>query len=175
MRYSVQPKIKKNNPVTATKTEVWLFWTKRTRVEKPGSLSQDPKPTSVKRQLCVHAWERGGIKLHRLSEGTVISRALVKNQSAELFNYSITLCHTAFRDAWRLRAERRGKGCVIPGTRARPDAVQLQELYFALLLVTERHLLAPHLRGLAPLRCTPTVVMNKTIGGWLFNLFRNKP
>lgn len=34
-----------------------------------------------------------------LSEGTVISRAFAKNQSAELFNYSITFCHTAFRAA----------------------------------------------------------------------------
>lgn len=54
-----------------------------------------------------------GIELQRLSEGTVISRALAKNWSAELLNYSITFCRAAFRDVWQPSASAALRVCVI--------------------------------------------------------------
>lgn len=53
-----------------------------------------------------------------LSEGTGISRAFIKNQRAELFNYSVTFCHTAFRAALSqepglTKLPSSSKGCVL--------------------------------------------------------------
>lgn len=94
------------------------------------------------RDSCVR---KMGIEQHWPSQGTVISRALVKNWSDELFSYSITFYQVAFRDSWHLSA---------PSTAISLQS-GLQRLYFALLLLTKIFLLAQYLRWLAPLHSTP--------------------
>lgn len=115
-----------------------------------------------------------GIELHQLSEGRVISRALLKNWSTEPSNYSIAFCRIEFRDVWQASASTALTGLCYPQNQ---DLLSHQPAPGALLCTTSvyRNIFA----GTIPERIGSstyhsTVMMNKTRGGSLFNWCRHK-